>query len=61
MTIDIEDLVRLPYDLLTLQQQRQRLRELARVFFRLGLTAFGGPAAHIALIDHEVVERRRNY
>jgi len=59
MTIDIEDPVRLSYDLLTLQQQRQRLRELARVFFRLGLTAFGGPAAHIALIDHEVVERRQ--
>lgn len=59
MTIDIEDPVRLPYDLLTLQQQRQRLRELARVFFRLGLTAFGGPAAHIALMDHEVVERRQ--
>jgi chromate transporter len=59
MTIDIEDPVRLSYDLLTLQQQRQRLIELARVFFRLGLTAFGGPAAHIALIDHEVVERRQ--
>jgi chromate transporter len=59
MTIDIEDPVRLPYDLLTLQQQRQRLRELAKVFFRLGLTAFGGPAAHIALMDHEVVERRQ--
>ena len=59
MTIDIEDPVRLSYDLLTLQQQRQRLIELARVFFRLGLTAFGGPAAHIALMDHEVVERRQ--
>ena len=59
MTIDIEDPARLPYVVLTLQQQRQRLRELARVFFRLGLTAFGGPAAHIALMDHEVVERRQ--
>lgn len=59
MTMDIEDPARLPYAVLTLQQQRQRLRELARVFFRLGLTAFGGPAAHIALMDHEVVERRQ--
>ena len=31
---------------------------LARVFLRLGLTAFGGPAAHIALFRDEVVRRR---
>jgi len=36
-----------------------RLGELARLFLRLGLTAFGGPAAHIALFRHEVVVRRR--
>jgi chromate transporter len=35
------------------------LRSLAKLFLRLGLTAFGGPAAHIALFRHEVVERRR--
>jgi chromate transporter len=34
------------------------LRELAALFVRLGLTAFGGPAAHIAMMRHEVVERR---
>jgi chromate transporter len=33
--------------------------ELARLFTRLGFTAFGGPAAHIALIRDEVVTRRR--
>jgi chromate transporter len=32
--------------------------ELAFLFLRLGLTAFGGPAAHIALMQQEVVERR---
>ncbi len=37
----------------------QRLRELAVVFFRLGATAFGGPAAHIAMMDDEVVKRRQ--
>lgn len=36
-----------------------RLGDLARLFARLGLTAFGGPAAHIALFRHEVVARRR--
>lgn len=35
------------------------LRELAGLFLRLGATAFGGPVAHIALIEDEVVRRRR--
>jgi chromate transporter len=34
------------------------LRELAVTFLRLGLTAFGGPAAHIALMQDEFVRRR---
>jgi chromate transporter len=34
------------------------LREVAGVFLRLGFTAFGGPAAHIAMMRRELVERR---
>ena len=34
------------------------LTDLAKLFLRLGITAFGGPAAHIAMMRHEVVERR---
>ncbi len=33
------------------------LRELAGLFLRLGVTAFGGPAAHIAMMRAEVVDR----
>jgi chromate transporter len=32
--------------------------ELARFFLRMGFTAFGGPAAHIAMLHDEVVIRR---
>jgi chromate transporter len=35
------------------------LRDLAQLFLRLGTTAFGGPAAHIAMMQDEVVERRK--
>jgi chromate transporter len=36
-----------------------RLRELALVFGKLGCTAFGGPAAHVAMIEAEVVDRQQ--
>jgi chromate transporter len=38
--------------------QPTTLWDIARLFLKLGTTAFGGPAAHIALLQHEVVERR---
>jgi chromate transporter len=33
--------------------------ETAWLFLRLGATAFGGPAAHVALMEAEIVRRRR--
>ncbi|MBD1867872.1 chromate efflux transporter [Cyanobacteria bacterium FACHB-471] len=35
-----------------------RLKELARLFLRLGTIGFGGPQAHIAMIQDEAVVRR---
>lgn len=35
------------------------LREVAVLFLKLGIIGFGGPAAHVALMRREVVERRR--
>ena len=35
------------------------LADLGVVFLRLGFTAFGGPAAHIAILENEFVRRRR--
>jgi chromate transporter len=40
-------------------ERRARLGQLARLFGRLGVVAFGGPAAHIAMMHDEVVTRRR--
>src|SRR5271165_7043513 len=37
---------------------RAPLGEIVRYFLRLGLTAFGGPAAHIGLMQREAVDRR---
>jgi chromate transporter len=39
--------------------RRDALRELAVLFLRLGTLSMGGPAAHIAMMEDEVVRRRR--
>ena len=38
---------------------RRVLKEVAWVFLKLGLTAFGGPAAAVALMHNEIVTRRK--
>jgi chromate transporter len=40
-------------------EQAATLGQLALLFGRLGVVAFGGPLAHIAIMEREVVERRR--
>jgi len=40
-------------------QDFNRLGELAKLFFKLGVIGFGGPAAHIAMMEDEVVKRRQ--
>jgi len=45
---------------MTDKPQQRTVVELALLYLRLGTTAFGGPAAHIAMMDDEIV-RRRNW
>src|SRR4030066_407828 len=39
--------------------QSNRLAEVTALFLKLGFTAFGGPAAHIAIMHDETVKRRK--
>jgi chromate transporter len=47
------------YSQLPAKEQRERLKELAIAFLKLGTVAFGGPAAHLAMMDEEFVQRRQ--
>ncbi|MEP0265294.1 chromate efflux transporter [Dokdonia sp.] len=38
---------------------KNKLKEVALVFFKLGCFAFGGPAAHIAMMEDEIVSKRK--
>jgi len=49
----------IPDNVVPVRETHSRLTEIALLFLKLGTTAFGGPAAHIAMMDEEVVHRRR--
>lgn len=44
---------------LPLPERHRRYREIATVFLHLGIVAFGGPAAHIAMMEEELVQKRK--
>ncbi len=39
--------------------EKGTLAEVAKVFFKMGCFAFGGPAAHIAMMEKEIIEKRK--
>lgn len=39
--------------------KKGNLLEIASVFFRMGAIAFGGPAAHIAMMESEIIAKRK--
>jgi chromate transporter len=39
--------------------KKSNLQEIASVFFKLGCVAFGGPAAHVAMMEEEIVEKKK--
>lgn len=41
------------------QKNKSGIVELIKLFLKLGTIAFGGPAAHIAMMEEEVVRRRK--
>lgn len=40
-------------------EERNNLKEIAKLFLKLGIIGFGGPAAHIAMMQAEVVVKKK--
>jgi len=39
--------------------QNGKILEIIRYFLRLGFVAFGGPAAHVAMMEEDLVQRKK--
>ncbi|MDX1444931.1 chromate efflux transporter [Lishizhenia sp.] len=42
-----------------MNKEKNSVWEVVKVFFKMGLFAFGGPAAHIAMMEDEIIEKRK--
>ncbi|BDS12179.1 chromate efflux transporter [Aureispira anguillae] len=42
-----------------MENKKGNLAEVAQVFFKLGCIAFGGPAAHVAMMEEELITKRK--
>ena len=51
-------IVRHTHTIASMKPADGRVREVTRLFLRLGVLGFGGPAAHIAMMRDEVVTRK---
>lgn len=40
-------------------ESKADLKDIAKLFLKLGIIGFGGPAAHIAMMQDEVVTKRK--
>lgn len=47
------------YKDLSKKEKLSRHKEIFKVFLKLGFIAFGGPAAHISMMDDEIIEKRK--
>lgn len=42
-----------------MQKHKSKLSDIAKLFLKLGVIGFGGPAVHIAMMEEEVVRKKK--